>query len=111
MLRRARFRTNAGSRREEKDVLERWAAGGAAEGDPKDLPPSPEFAEGWRIGKPDVIFEMAEDYAVPDKGTIEYQNFYIPTNFTEAKWLQAIEARPGNRRAGAPHPRLLRGAA
>jgi hypothetical protein len=82
----------------EKDLLERWAAAGAPEGEPKDLPPSPAFTEGWRIGKPDVVFEMQEDYAVPEKGTIEYENFYIPTNFTEAKWLKAIEARPGNRR-------------
>ena len=28
---------------------------------------------------------------------IEYQYFYIPTNFTEPKWIQAIELRPGNR--------------
>ena len=59
--------------------------------------PPPMFAEGWRIGTPDAIFEMQEDYPVPASGTIEYEHFYIPTNFTEAKWLKAIEARPGNR--------------
>ena len=62
------------------------------------VPPArPTFAEGWSIGKPDAIFEMAEDYAVPAKGTVQYEYFTIPTNFTEAKWLQAIEVRPGNR--------------
>jgi hypothetical protein len=81
----------------EKATLERWAAGGAPEGDPNDLKPPPSFAQGWRIGTPDVIFEMAEDYPVPAKGTVEYEHFYIPTNFTDAKWLAAIEARPGNR--------------
>ncbi len=81
----------------EKDVIARWVAGGAPQGDPKDLPPAPQLTEGWRIGKPDAVFEMAEDYAVPASGTIEYEYFYIPTNFTEAKWLQAIEVRPGNR--------------
>ena len=34
---------------------------------------------------------------MPAKGTIEYEFFYVPTNFTETKWLQAIEVRPGNR--------------
>ncbi len=34
---------------------------------------------------------------MPARGTVEYEYFYIPTNFTEAKWLQAIEVRPGNR--------------
>jgi len=81
----------------QKDLLERWVAAGAPEGSPADLPPSPRFAAGWRIGQPDAVFEMLEDYPVPAKGTIEYEHFYIPTNFTEDRWLQAIEARPGNR--------------
>jgi hypothetical protein len=81
----------------EKATLERWATGGAPEGDPKDLPPVPRFAQGWQIGKPDVVFEMQEDYAVPARGTIQYEHFYIDTNFKDVKWLQAIEARPGNR--------------
>jgi hypothetical protein len=82
---------------EEKDVLERWANAGAPEGDPKDLPTLPTFTEGWRLGKPDVVFEMAEDYEVPARGTVQYEHFYIPTNFSEVKWLKGIEARPGNR--------------
>jgi hypothetical protein len=81
----------------EKATIERWAAAGAPEGDPKDLKPAPTFAQGWRIGTPDVIFEIQEDYAVPARGTVEYEHFYIPTNFTEERWLTAIEARPGNR--------------
>ena len=82
---------------DEKAVISRWADAGAPEGDPKDLPPQPAFAEGWRIGQPDAVFQMAEDYAVPAAGTVQYEYFTIPTNFTEAKWLQAIEVRPGNR--------------
>src|SRR5689334_8168915 len=81
----------------EKEVLERWADAGAPEGDPKDLPAKPTFADGWRLGKPDVVFEMAEDYPVPARGTVQYEHFYIPTNFNEVKWLKGIEARPGNR--------------
>jgi len=81
----------------EKEVIARWAGAGAPEGDPKDLPKPPAFVEGWRIGTPDAVFEMQEDYVIPASGTVEYEYFYIPTNFTEAKWLQAIEVRPGNR--------------
>jgi hypothetical protein len=81
----------------EKAVLESWAAAGAPEGDPKELPARPSFADGWRMGKPDVVFEMAEDYPVPARGTVEYEHFYIPTNFKETRWLKGIEARPGNR--------------
>jgi hypothetical protein len=81
----------------QKTVIARWVAGGAPQGNPADLPPAPAFTDGWRIGTPDQVFELPEDYEVPAKGTIEYENFYVPTGFTEAKWLQAIEARPGNR--------------
>jgi len=81
----------------QKDVLARWASGGAPQGDPAELPSRPSFTDGWQIGKPDQIFEMAEDYAVPARGEIQYENFYVPTHFTEAKWVKAIEARPGNR--------------
>jgi mono/diheme cytochrome c family protein len=81
----------------QKALIARWVAGGAPQGNPADLPPVPTFADGWRIGTPDVIFELPEDYAVPSEGTIQYENFYVPTGFTETKWLQAIEARPGNR--------------
>src|SRR5271154_296913 len=81
----------------DKDTLVRWAAAGAPQGDPKDLPPSPKFTEGWEIGAPDVVLGMAKPYDVPASGTIAYQYFTIPTNFTEDKWVQAIEVRPGTR--------------
>jgi hypothetical protein len=81
----------------EKEIIARWVTAGAPQGNAKDLPDAPRFTDGWQIGKPDVVFEMQEEYAVPAAGTIEYEYFYIPTNFTEARWLQAIEVRPGNR--------------
>ena len=82
---------------DEKDILAKWANGGAPKGDPKDMPPVPTYAEGWVLGKPDAVFEMTEPYKLPADGTIEYEYFYIPTNFTEAKWVKSIEIRPGNR--------------
>ena len=81
----------------DKDILIQWAASGAPQGDPKDLPPQPKFDEGWEIGTPDVVLGMAKPYEVPASGTIAYQYFSIPTNFTEDKWVQAIEVRPGTR--------------
>ena len=82
----------------EKSTLIAWVDGGAPQGDPKDLPPAPKFAEGWEIGTPDVVLAMVKPYAVPSSGTIEYQYFTIPTNFTEDKWVQAIEVKPGARK-------------
>jgi mono/diheme cytochrome c family protein len=82
---------------EDRKTLLAWVAGGSPKGSAKDLPAMPEYPEGWTIGKPDAIFEMAETYKVPADGVIEYEYFYIPTNFTEPKWVKAIEVRPGNR--------------
>jgi hypothetical protein len=81
----------------EKKTLLAWVAGGAPKGNPKDLPPAPKYPEGWTIGKPDIVLEMQEDYKIPAEGTVNYEYFYIPTNFTEAKYVQAVEVRPGNR--------------
>ena len=81
----------------DRDTLIRWADGGALKGDPKDLPPTPKFSDNWEIGTPDVVLSMSQDYEVPDSGTVAYQYFQVPTNFTEDKWVQAIEVRPGSR--------------
>ena len=81
----------------ERQTLTAWAAGGAVSGDPRDLPAPPTFSDGWALGTPDVVLEMQEDYRVPAKGTVQYEWLYIPTNFTEAKWVKSIEIRPGNR--------------
>jgi hypothetical protein len=100
----------------DKDTLLRWASNGAPQGNPKDLPAPPKFAEGWEIGTPDLVLTMPKAYNVPDKGTVNYQYFQIPTNFTEDKWIQAIEVRPGvrkvvhhilvfNREPGNPAPK------
>src|SRR5579862_5735662 len=81
----------------EKDTIVRWAGGGAPEGDPSDLPPQPKYAEGWMIGQPDAVLSMQEDYPIPADGVVAYQYFEVPSHFTEDKWIQAFEVRPGNR--------------
>jgi len=82
---------------QDKDTLLRWADAGAPKGDPKDLPATPGFAEGWEIGTPDAVISMPREFEVKESGTIAYQFFEAPTNFTEDKWIQAIEIRPGTR--------------
>ena len=53
--------------------------------------------EGWRIGTPDVVYEMPKEFSVPATGTVMYQWIQVPSGFTEDKWVQAVEVRPGNR--------------
>jgi hypothetical protein len=82
---------------EERSVLLRWANNGAPKGDDKDMPAMPKYVDGWALGQPDAIIEMPIDYKVPADGFVEYEYFEIPTNFTEDKWVQGIEVRPGAR--------------
>lgn len=86
--------------KEDKERLLAWVDQGCARGDEKDMPPARTFTEGWSIGKPDVVFTMPTAYTVPaqaGKNGIRYQKFRVDTNFTEDRWIQAAEARPGNR--------------
>src|SRR5207253_1081364 len=62
---------------------------------PKDAPRPVSFADGWRIGTPDVVFEMSKEFHVPATGTIPYEYIIVPTGFKEDKWVQAVEFRPG----------------
>ncbi len=81
----------------DRATLLAWADAGAPQGNPKDLPAVPKFTEGWEIGTPDVVLPMLKAFTVKPEGTIQYQYFEIPTNFTEDKWIQSIEVRPGVR--------------
>ena len=81
----------------EINTLVKWVDAGAPKGDAKDLPPAPKFVEGWSIGKPDVVLSMKEEFSVPADGVVPYKYFIIPTNFTEDKWIEAVELRSGNR--------------
>jgi hypothetical protein len=78
------------------DTLVSWADNGAQAGDPKDAPKPIAWVEGWRIGKPDMVISMPAAFPVPASGTIDYQYIVIPTGFTEDKYIQLSEARPGN---------------
>ncbi len=82
---------------QEKDTILRWVQAGAPEGDAKDLPPRPTYTEGWTIGTPDAIVSMREPYVLPAEGEIEYQYLEVPTNFSEDRWVQAMEIRAGER--------------
>jgi peroxiredoxin len=95
-----KFSNDRSLSKEDRETLLSWIDQGCPKGDPKDMPPERTFTEGWRIGKPDMVFTMSEEFTVPakaGKGGIQYQNFVVPTNFEEDRWVQAVEAKPGAR--------------
>lgn len=82
----------------EIELLAEWAEAGAPRGDPADLPPKPEFAEGWRLGEPDRVYRLPEPFPIPADRSDVYQYFVIPTELQEDKIVEAIEFRPTNPR-------------
>src|SRR5581483_7323226 len=78
-------------------AIKAWVEGGKLEGDAKELPPKPVFAEGWRVGKPDMVISIPR-FKLEGKGPDEYSYVTVPTNFTEDRWVVAAELRPGNRK-------------
>ena len=91
------FRNDRSLPQKDIDTLVSWVDAGAPEGDPKDLPQPLAFIDGWNIGQPDMVLEMPEPFQVPASGTIEYQYVVLPYKFTEDRWVQMAEVRPGNR--------------
>jgi peroxiredoxin/mono/diheme cytochrome c family protein len=81
---------------EEKQLIGRWVAAGAPEGNPNDLPEPPKFTEGWMIPEPDQVVSMPKPFKVKAEGTVDYQNFVVDPGWTEDKWVTAMEPRPGN---------------
>jgi hypothetical protein len=81
----------------EKETLVAWIDSGAPEGDPSQAPPPRTFPRGWQIPKPDLVIEMPVPFDVPPSGVIDYQYLSVPTHFTEDKWVEMAEVRPGDR--------------
>jgi hypothetical protein len=76
-------------------TIDNWAKNGAKRGEGAD--PSPiGAAPGWHI-TPDVIFTTPE-FLVAKTAQDDYEYIYVPTNFTEDKWIQAAEVLPGDHR-------------
>jgi mono/diheme cytochrome c family protein len=81
----------------EIDTIVHWVDAGAPQGDPRDLPHRPQYIDGWNIGRPDAVVSMEQDFSIPARGEVRYQYFEVPTHFTQDRWVQALEVRPGNR--------------
>jgi mono/diheme cytochrome c family protein len=94
----SQFSNNPSLTRDQIDTITAWVDGGAKEGDPRDLPPAPKFVEGWSIGQPDMILKVPEEFTLEASGPDEYHFFMVDPGFTEDKYVELAEARPGNRR-------------
>src|SRR5258708_34529587 len=79
-------------------AIGQWVKQGMPQGDPAKMPKLPRFADGWHLGKPDLVLEMPAGFDVPATGPDIYRNFALPTGVTEEKWVRAVEYRPSARK-------------
>ena len=79
-------------------TIEEWAKGGAPEGDSKLLPPLPKHADGWLLGKPDLIVKPDAPFTLPAQQTDAFRIFAIRIPVTRRTYVTGIEFHPGNAR-------------
>ena len=79
----------------EIELLGLWAAKGALEGKPEDLPPLPRWSGEWQLGKPDLVVE-APEYSLPAEGKDIYRNLVAPIPTDSKRFVRGVEFRPGN---------------
>ncbi|MDB4637867.1 MAG: redoxin family protein [Planctomycetaceae bacterium] len=82
----------------EREMIKVWVEAGCPQGDEADLPPNPQFSEGWQLGEPDLIVKMPEPFSVPAEGPDLFHNFVLPIDIPEDKLVAAVEFHPGNKR-------------
>jgi hypothetical protein len=81
----------------ELTVLSRWADSGAPEGDPKQSPPPPAFAVGWKLGQPDLVLHARQPFLVKAEGRDQYRDFILPVDFTQDTYVSLTQVRPDRR--------------
>jgi hypothetical protein len=79
-------------------LIRDWANASAPEGPPASIL-APDRAPGWSIGAPDIVVGMLEPVRLPAADELPYQWVVLPVQADGREWVQAVEIRPGERRA------------
>lgn len=85
------------------DTIVRWVDAGATKGDPKDMPPPKQWPseQGWNFAKqfgqtePDLIIRSLP-WTQKAGANDAWWKPVVETGLTEARWVRAIEIRPGS---------------
>ena len=81
-------------------TIVRWVDAGSPMGNPKDMPPPRKFPgdQGWLLaktyGEPDLVLK-SESYTMPAHGQDVWFKPLTDVPITEARWVRAVEMRPG----------------
>src|SRR4030095_12159170 len=79
-------------------AIQQWVAGGALEGDTKDLPPAPDGTDVWQHGDPELIVRRPSPFVLPADGADVSRIFVFPVPGATLRYVRGLEFRPGNQR-------------
>ena len=74
-----------------------WVKAGTPQGDGA-LPSAPKFADGWLLGKPDMVVRPEGVYRLPALQTDAFRIFAIRVPVSKRTYVTGIEFHPGNAR-------------
>jgi len=77
-------------------LIQRWADSGAVEGNPGDLPALPVWAEGWQLGRPDLVVSLPRPYVLQPGTHDVYRNVVVPVSIPANRFVRAVEFRAGS---------------
>lgn len=77
-------------------LIQKWVESGTPRGNDADMPPQPQYPEGWRLGTPDLIVEAPDFVTVPADGPDIFHHWVMPIEIPEGKTLIGFEFHPGN---------------
>ena len=80
-------------------LIERWVDLGMAAGDASNSRQVDVPASSWQAGTPDLIVTLAKPFALSADGSDVFRTFVMPVPLEAAKYVAAIEFRPGLSRA------------
>jgi mono/diheme cytochrome c family protein len=81
-------------------TIVKWVDSGAPQGDAKDMPKALDWGDdsGWKLakqfGEPELVLK-SEDYTMPAHGQDVWFKPLTEVPLTEARWVRAVEMRPG----------------
>ena len=78
----------------ELDTIVTWATGGTPQGNLNKKPADTPVSVTWTLGKPDVSIPMAKPFTLGAGVMQDTLDTLLPTNFTEAKWVRAVDMLP-----------------
>ena len=79
----------------ELDVILTWATGGNPRGSLDQTLPAVTLNNDWKLGAPDLPLTLPAEFTLAADKMEDWQEFTLPTGTTEARWVRAVDLRPG----------------